>query len=190
MLYCESCGRLLQSSEFYAHKNKDSNNIRLESRCKACSLIKKKIYNMEHPEAYARKLKTDVKCAKHMHDSKLSDFLDDLKAIEPISLLTDNEWYEICNHFRGCALCESSDIERRLFFLPTKIGGTYNRFNVFPACEKHSTIVVNDRGPFDYFLRTIFDNIAHSPGVTKEKNKKLIEYFQNKVKEERARLGK
>ena len=53
----------------------------------------------------------------------------------PVVVLTEKEWLNICKYFNGCALC-GGPIQVRALFFPSSRGGAYTPWNVIPLCEK------------------------------------------------------
>lgn len=56
-------------------------------------------------------------------------------ANQPPSPLTEDEWYETCCHFNGCAVCGKPQIDIRSMFVGTTNGGKYAKWNVIPLCD-------------------------------------------------------
>lgn len=65
--------------------------------------------------------------------------------------LTNEQWLEAVRHFNGCALCKSSSIDTRAYFIPFKDGGRYCDWNIIPICEECAT--ENRRNP-NHFMWT------------------------------------
>lgn len=51
-------------------------------------------------------------------------------------ILTDNEWYELCRHFDGCAMCNSEYSDTKAVIIKPVDGGKLTRHNVLPMCSK------------------------------------------------------
>jgi len=81
-------------------------------------------------------------------DGKLEAWRVILALQPPIEQLTEKEWEELCKEWERCAYCNSSDISIRSYFIPAKIEGTYNRYNILPSCSECAVQSSNIMDPF------------------------------------------
>lgn len=70
------------------------------------------------------------------------------KANKNLKLLTEAEWLEACNYFKGCALCGKEEISARSFFIAYKYGGRYAAWNIVPTCEQCNKNMHRQQNPF------------------------------------------
>lgn len=168
---CKRCNEWKPRSEFYPTIND----------CKTCRSNQKKEYYANNPDKYEEKKRRDAHTHKHQYDKPFNEFLSNLAALGEISPLTDAEWYEICNFFKGCATC-GDNIEKRNFFVLPQNGGKYNRFNVFPVCEACGAVARETINPFDYFIAKLYYTSPNDK-INYDMCTKLVDYFSNKVKE-------
>lgn len=70
------------------------------------------------------------------------------KANKNLKLLTEAEWLEACDYFKGCALCGKEEISARSFFIAYKYGGRYAAWNIIPTCEQCNKNMHRQQNPF------------------------------------------
>lgn len=110
------------------------------------------------------------------------DWLEQLKSVSTHSL-TEDEWLEACQHFKGCAFCSSDSIDARQYFIPFKDGGNYTACNVVPACEQCATALKGNPNPFVHMNKLLTRNKAMERGQSVHTLKGITDYLQSKIEE-------
>lgn len=64
--------------------------------------------------------------------------------------LTEAQWLEACNFFKGCARCYCEEIDTRGFFIGKELGGRYCDWNVIPLCTRCAKMWRLDKSMFLY----------------------------------------
>lgn len=184
---CNVCGRCLPKEEFASNK----------PHCKACKALLTKLYYAENPDKYANKLSNDTEFADKQYDGVYAEWRKAIAELEPISSLTESEWFEIVSFFNGCALCADSHVEKRMYFDLPSNGGKYNRFNIFPVCNECGSINRNMANPFKYFNRAFkhinflaVNSKEARKNITNERITRLVDYIYEKAKEAAANASK
>jgi len=104
--------------------------------CTQCNSIKKMA--KRKPEDNRRLANECISRKREFDNDSYNAWLYDIMDA-PLVTLTEKQWLEACAHFKGCAYCDSSNIDSRSMFIPFKDGGRYTAWNIIPACEKCET---------------------------------------------------
>lgn len=102
----------------------------------------------------------------------------------PIEPLTESQWLEACNHFKGCAYCGADSIDARSMFIPYKDGGRYTRWNIVPSCERCETARKVTTNPFlrmDDSLNRSQAHQARKYGFSMKRLQSIVDYLQSKM---------
>ncbi len=136
--YCSICGAYCTGSDYMKH-----------AYCREC-------YNeVFGAPLRARQYKASVKANKDMY----SAWLDKVAKVPTnYPTLTEEQWFDACKHFGGCAICGDMYISARAYFIPFKEGGRYCDWNIIPVCEACSIkwqalSLMPAHTPFSYYLR-------------------------------------
>lgn len=95
--------------------------------------------------------------------------------------LSEDEWLAACRHFNGCALCDSSDIAARGYFIQFVDGGRYTSWNILPMCEQCTTALKMQINPFKRLNPKLNKNVPLYRGATFDKLMKAYEYLQERL---------
>ena len=115
-------------------------------------------------------------------DERFAAWRDKLSKLK-VTTLTESEWLEACSYFKGCALCDSEQIDARGYFIRFEDGGKYNRCNVIPLCDKCATDLKYQSNPFRQMNPYINRNLATSRGLSLAKLEKAAEYLHSKMED-------
>ena len=109
--------------------------------------------------------------------------------------LTEAQWLEACEYFKGCARCASEDIDARGFFIGRSLGGRYCDWNVIPVCEHCAKIWALDLNVFTYTRnkelinrrrsakggRQVYTGVTDSPTEFRDSLENIIKYLEVKL---------
>lgn len=148
--------------------------------CRTC-------YNKRQLEVASRRLRA----FKEANDVRFNAWLDKVQRVpKDYPTLTEAQWLEACEHFKGCARCTSELIDTRGFFISRALGGRYCDWNIIPVCENCAKIWQLDRNVFTY---TYYKERSKNNGYSKYKGAsssrteyrdcldKIIEYLEVKL---------
>jgi DNA-directed RNA polymerase subunit RPC12/RpoP len=111
-------------------------------------------------------------------------WLEQIAAVpQPYAMLTEEQWLEVCAVFDGCALCNSSNIETRGFFIQFDEGGRYCAWNVIPLCDKCATALKLQPNPFRRMHKELNTSLDRKRGLSREKVLAVAGYLQSKIDE-------
>ena len=71
-------------------------------------------------------------------------------------ILKEEDWWDICSYFNGCAVCGQESIDTKAFLVPPMLGGKMYTYNVYPICDECQSALIKNRtdNPFTDFYRT------------------------------------
>lgn len=149
------------------------NNGRKRSHCNKC--LSASTMKNRDPEL--------LRLATARHDArrraKWDKLFDKFKKNLPTKPMTEDEWYEVCEYFGGCAICGDAYIETRQFFMNFQDGGKYTAWNMFPLCGKCSTHTKFVENPFIWLDRRL--GHTRKIGITEERRNKMLKYFMRGI---------
>lgn len=165
--------------------NNYSNDITWSRKCRKCynayqNEIKKKHY--ANGNSAEKRYRTKIRAVN------ASDFIEWRNKIRRLSYhtLTENEWVLICQHFSGCAMCDSDNISARSMLVHPKHGGKYCIWNVIPLCEECATELRRQLNPFEAFEDRISGNKhKHKRGRSRDNLKQILEWLDKMITQER-----
>lgn len=121
--YCLTCKTEFRRGTCYVCRQY-SEDIRI-GKCYKCSLV----INRKYSKRIRDKANAEYEAWTEMVSTMP----------KPVKSFTEADWIKACVFFKGCALCDSPQIEARALFIPAHRGGAYTMYNVIPLCEKCAT---------------------------------------------------
>jgi hypothetical protein len=176
--YCPKCKQFLPLSNF-SWRSSDKRVLR--SYCDECHKRFAIEYRLKYPERSKRYHKNTYIRQNEEVEKRYKEWLSTIKALGKISPLTEEEWHEAVDFFKGCAICGDPHIEIRTLFILTKCGGGYNKTNVFPTCATCGTRKRTQENPFRW-LHYRLGNYQHM-NLSKRRTERLIGYLKSKIEE-------
>lgn len=101
----------------------------------------------------------------------------------PFKPITEEQWLQACRFFEGCALCDSTSIDARGYFIAFKNGGRYVAWNILPMCEKCETDLKVCLNPFRRLDPKFNNSLAQCRGISTKKLNKAAQYLQDRLEE-------
>lgn len=153
-----------------------------ESPCSHCGTITK-LHNGVCRACETKQHKEWRYRRRYNADTSFKEWLEKISK-QPASTLTEEQWMEACNHFKGCAYCGADSIDARSMFITFKDGGRYTCWNIIPSCERCETARKYTENPFlrmDEGLNRTHVHQAKKFGFSMEKLQKIVDYLQSKM---------
>lgn len=155
----------------------DTDDLRI-GLCPECSTKSRK--------AAARRLYDKSVAAVQNEFDNWMDLVKRIPADYPT--LTNEQWIEACVYFDGCALCKSSHINTRGFFIPFRVGGRYSKWNVIPLCEDCAKRYTSVDNPFRSMHRSLGKqthrgNISEHWHNSEKRLQKIVDYLRPRLEE-------
>lgn len=176
--YCKACEQWKPLSDFHVTHNQVKPYPR--KPCKVCGREVKKKWDKEHrDQRYARDRRFWDK-RKDNADTMYEEWKQTISKL-PTKLLDEWQWKETCRYFNGCALCGSTVIETRQYFIPFNEGGTYSAWNIYPACGKCSTDIKLIANPFQWMDR-YWGRRNNVPRIDSKYADNIVEFFKKQIK--------
>lgn len=116
-------------------------------------------------------------------EEQYAEWLEQIKDM-PFTPLTEEQWLTACRYFGGCALCDTSEIEARGYFIRFEDGGKYTAWNILPLCEKCATELKKQHNPFRRLDTQLNGNLPQCRGVNLKKLRRATKYLQERIDEQ------
>lgn len=156
IIICKRCGTIT------------SVRVRDRALCKTCFNKTNKIYDKISKQRRYDKM-----------DARFEAWIAKIKKVPAnYPTLTEEQWIEACRFFKGCARCNSEQIDTRGFFIGAALGGRYCDWNIIPLCEKCATAWNLNASVFKYTEQK--DHISRSREY-RDNLEKIVEYLEVKL---------
>lgn len=162
MQYCRRCHQFMPMTVFSLKYDNRTGKYDIWRECTKCR---------------GKKESARVKEMQQESTQVAKEWLENLKDTQ---LLTDDAWLETCRYFRGCALCDSPDIDARIFLVPYKYGGRYVASNVIPVCTHCFSLINKLNTPFDFMMHEKYTRYKYGFNTLKEPLQKVLAYIKRR----------
>jgi hypothetical protein len=139
---CSTCNEWKSADNYYLYSNGTPRR-----ECKNCGRLRKLKFDKDNRQQRYDRDRRFFDKRKATTVEQIASWREKVDKL-PFKLMTEPQWLEACDYFKGCVVCGDKHIETRQYFIPFMDGGKYTAWNIFPMCGTCSTKKRMIQNPF------------------------------------------